>query len=619
MNSLFDLPQVAVEKPIRLITLFSGIGSQEMALRDIGADFERWRAVEFDKFAIAGYNAIHGTDFPVLDIKDVSGKDLEIVDTDKYDYIFVYSFPCFTEDALVLTDKGYKKIVDVKKGDFVLTHANNWKKVVRFCDNGKKQVYKISAMPIDELKCTGNHKFYTREMYRTYPRYVNGKRGSERHFKEPVWKECKDLTKKDYLGIAINQKEEFPDWNGIEIKWEGRKRIERKNDLKPLFSKGSFWWLMGYYLGDGWQRSANGYVSGIVLAANDTKLKKLKSKLNDVGFEYCLADERTVHKVHICSRELGAFVEMFGKYAYGKRVPTEVLNLPKDLLFSFLEGYFAADGYYCAETKFQKATSVSKELIYGIGQCVAKAYHRPYSISKTKRKPTCVIEGRMVNQKDSYNIAFKMSKDKQDKAFYEDGYLWCPINKTEKLGLENVYDIEVEDDHSFTANGVIVHNCQALSLAGKMGGMKEGSGTTSSLLWEVKRLLAECSDLSKSDPKYGMPKILLMENVPQVHSEQNIHDFEIWLNFLREKGYFNHYEDLNAADFGIPQHRDRCFCISILSDEFVDFEFPKPMELDYAIKDFLEDSVEEKYYINKEKSDKLISQLEEEGKLPMGD
>ena len=91
MNVLFDLPQISLNKKIRLITTFSGIGSQEMAMRDIGVDFDIYKAVEFDGFAMNSYNAIHGTDFKPTDICDVHAEDLNIVDTDEYDYIFVYS------------------------------------------------------------------------------------------------------------------------------------------------------------------------------------------------------------------------------------------------------------------------------------------------------------------------------------------------------------------------------------------------------------------------------------------------------------------------------------------------------------------------------------------------
>lgn len=93
---IFDmtLPKFQIEKPIRLIELFAGIGSQAMALCDLGADFEHYRVVEFDRFAIASYNAIHGTEFEPTDITQISGDDLGIIEVDKYCYITTYSFPC---------------------------------------------------------------------------------------------------------------------------------------------------------------------------------------------------------------------------------------------------------------------------------------------------------------------------------------------------------------------------------------------------------------------------------------------------------------------------------------------------------------------------------------------
>lgn len=141
---------------------------------------------------------------------------------------------------------------------------------------------------------------------------------------------------------------------------------------------------------------------------------------------------------------------------------------------------------------------------------------------------------------------------------------------------------------------------------------ENGKSTRSGLLWEVERILKELKDDE-------LPQILLMENVPQVHSEQNIADFESWLNFLRSRGYYNFYQDLNAKDYGIPQNRERCFCVSILSDEFIEFNFPKPIKLKTVMKDYLEEEVDEKYYINNEKSEKLIKQLVESGVLSDSD
>lgn len=149
--------------------------------------------------------------------------------------------------------------------------------------------------------------------------------------------------------------------------------------------------------------------------------------------------------------------------------------------------------------------------------------------------------------------------------------------------------------------------CTDLSLAGKQAGMQRDSGTRSSLLWEVERLLNECEDL---------PQYLLMENVPQVVGKDNLKLFGEWTTFLAKKGYESQYKILNAKDFGVPQNRDRCFMVSILKSEHKVFTFPKGKPLDKRLKDVLEDKVDKKYYINSEKAQNLIDKLIAEGQLP---
>ena len=158
------------------------------------------------------------------------------------------------------------------------------------------------------------------------------------------------------------------------------------------------------------------------------------------------------------------------------------------------------------------------------------------------------------------------------------------------------------DEHTY----VLTYSfpCQDLSLAGKHKGMTKGSGTRSGLLWEVERLLNETENL---------PQILLMENVPQVHGKKNINDFNLWIEFLKSKGYSNFWQDLNAKDYGVAQNRKRCFMVSILGNAV--YEFPKPTKLTKCMKDYLEDEVDEKYYIKSEKAYKLILDLQERGIL----
>lgn len=192
---------------------------------------------------------------------------------------------------------------------------------------------------------------------------------------------------------------------------------------------------------------------------------------------------------------------------------------------------------------------------------------------------------------------------------YPDIIKYLPVKDYIDLNKkEDVYDIEVENAHSFVANNIIVHNCQDLSLAGKQMGMKKGSGTRSGLLWEVERLLQE-----SVDNNLELPDILLMENVPQVCSGKNKEDFESWKNFLSSLRYKNFVKVLDAADFEVPQNRKRCFMVSILKD--VSYEFPEAIPLTRCISDILETDVDEKYYINTPKAKELIQSLIDRGEL----
>ena len=71
-------PKFKIDKPIRLIELFAGIGSQAKALKNLGADFEHWKAIEVDKYAVASYNAVHGTSFEPSDICQIHAEDLDV-------------------------------------------------------------------------------------------------------------------------------------------------------------------------------------------------------------------------------------------------------------------------------------------------------------------------------------------------------------------------------------------------------------------------------------------------------------------------------------------------------------------------------------------------------------
>lgn len=577
---------------MKLLSLFSGIGAFEKALKNANVGYDLVGFSEIDKFAIKSYCAIHGVN-ENLNLGDVSSIDVESL-PQNIDVI-VHGSPCFTGDTLVLTNDGYKEIKDIKIGDYVLDHTNNYNKVINFINQGEKEIWKIKAMGLDELKTTENHKFLVRKKSRIWNKET---RSYQRNFSSPSWIRCDELNKDYYLGVAINQNELLPQWNGVEHICGKGKYI--KNDLINYFENPKFWYFCGRYLGDGWinrRKDRNNNLSRVIICCGKHEDEDFENKIKDL-FHYVKVEERTTFKYQFSNKELATFLNQFGKGAMGKFVPSFVFDLPVDLLKGFLDGYFDADG--CDINNGKRATSISRKLIYGIAQCVAKAYNTPYSIYKTERPNKHIIEDREVNQNDTYQIAFRNSCNE---AFYEDGYIWYPIREVINTHNKDItYDITIENTHSFTANGCIAHNCQDYSVSGKGKGGDKGSGTRSSLMWYSVDII------KKVNPKY-----VIWENVKNVISKKHIHNFNQYIEDLKEVGYTSYYKILNAKDFGLPQNRERIYVISILEDQHT-FEFPQGFPLELKLKDILEGSVEDKYYLS-QKIQNRFKQIRAEGNI----
>lgn len=486
--------------------------------------------------------------------------------------------------------RGYIPIEQVTTGDMVLTHTNTYKRVTKIGTKPNAKIITLRGMCFKEITCTPNHPFYVRKLFRVWNNEI---REYERKFSEPQWLAAGELTKDYYIGYAINTLSQLPKWDGvIATRWKNR-----VNKLAHLFGNPTFWYIMGRYLGDGWKKNSH-TGSGIVICCSSRNRNSLLLALRQLGWRYCISEERTVTKVIICSNELNTFVDRYGYKAHGKLVDAETINLPKHLLKGFVDGFVDSDG--CFVGNEYKCASVSETLIYGMQQCISKAYECPVRIYFSNRRKQTTIEGRIVNQRDSYSLAWHPDKRKQDKAFYEDGYVWFPLRKGgNHVGYSIVYNMSVEDDESYTANGAIVHNCTSISNAGKQAGLTEDSGTASSLLWYCRNAI-----------EIKRPKYLLMENVKALLQKKFQEQFHKWLHELEDFGYTNFYKVLNAKDFGVAQNRERVFMVSIHNCD-KPYIFPNGFELTKCVEDYLEPEVtKQEYYIDQLRvTNKVLSDL----------
>lgn len=137
--------------------------------------------------------------------------------------------------------------------------------------------------------------------------------------------------------------------------------------------------------------------------------------------------------------------------------------------------------------------------------------------------------------------------------------------------------------------------CQDISQAGKQMGLQEGSDTRSALLWRV----ADAVEVLR-------PKYLLQENVAALVSKKFMPDFQKWLDKLSSLGYVSRWARLNAKNYGVPQNRDRVFCLSMRRDVAFDYQFPEPFELLTRLEDVLEEEVSDRYFLKDDAVSKFL-------------
>lgn len=505
------------------------------------ATLDQLKRMNEDKMRLT-YNSIIWSN-NLVDVSKAKGSDFEIEDTDNYTYLLTYSFPCGLAGTKIITKNGYKNIEDVNVGDMVLTHQNRFNKVLKTMTRTSNHYYKIKGLGVPKLYLTEEHPLYVLRD------------------NQEQWIKVKDLKTSDMFLFNINQKQEDVEYS------------------KELL------WLLGRYVADG---HINKYTyNSINFSIN---FEKEKEFLDNVPKEYVSRFKKFKKKCwdyRIADKKLKDLCLQFKTGAINKEIPQWVINLPKEKLQSFFDGYIAGDGHirFRKKTKQIMFATVSEKLFLSMQQIVAKLYNKIL---------TCSI--RVDNRKETFNNCYdcqfiisnyssvqKVIKDK----------IATKIRTIERIEQNvDVYNFEVEEDNSYTCQNVIVHNCQDLSLAGKGAGMEKGSGTRSGLLWEVERILSECKT---------KPQVLFMENVTQVHGAGNDEHFKEWQLRLEELGYQSYWNDLSATDYGIPQTRNRTFMVSILGE--YNYRFPKQKPLKLRLKDLLESNVDEKYYLSQKMID----------------
>jgi ribonucleoside-diphosphate reductase alpha chain len=357
---------------------------------------------------------------------------------------------CLVGDSWIHTKNGGGKLIkDIEIGDEVLTHKGRFRKVIgKQKRKSKNDLFLLKvATRSTPIKITGNHPVLT----------------------NLGWVRVDELEKNKHL-IATNKNIEYqPKDHFIELVNNNISCSTKVNE--KVFVDNDLAWAIGLWFAKGLMtKGDNKKPNGIRLTMGihekdviERAVKIFKDKFNVNSNIYESSYEKNKKTArwitaNINSTILGEyFCKEFGVGCKNKNVSEWIKNLPKDKLMSFLQGVMDGNGskiYSSGKIISNRITLANPKLILSLYEIALKCNYR-VSLNFEEKI------GKLSSDQFVYSIYIRYSDSMYIKSGIDFGDLiYCPIIKLEKLDInEDVYDITVEEDHSFTVAGIVVHNC----------------------------------------------------------------------------------------------------------------------------------------------------------------
>lgn len=501
-----------------------------------------------------------------------------------------FSPDCFPAGTLVLTSDGYQAIDNVGVGQLVWTHNNRWKKVTKVM-TAVKPLLQIRGYGHPGLQVSSEHPFYVR-------------RGKQAGASE--WVTAGQLTRNDYWATPTD----FSASN-LSIPQVGGRGMDISHELL---------WLAGYYAGNGWSRLGNDRAE-LVLTTHFDKADELQRHVEQwspqtragksgarCGYNQLAWHRRNTRTATQLSTNHKGLVEWLrdnvGHRAENKTVPAWLLGLDETCRQRFLDGYMEADGHF--SDGLWMADSVGKKLIFGI-KALASSLGKSVLVYKAKPRAINQIEGRDVTCQPIWSVRWRDEVAQgREQTWRDEGMEWGAVKEVTKLDEPvQVFNLSVEDDESYVAEGVVCHNCTHFSVA---KGGKPVKKAIRGLAWIVKKWVGQadmamvfmenvkefmtwgplvakrCKETRRviklvADPvkkdKNGAPvmnevvsepgeMVPYWEQALVPDKKRSGQTFKQFIKQLRAAGYTVEWKEkgLNACDYGDPTTRNRFFLMA---------------------------------------------------------
>lgn len=515
--------------PIRAIDLFCGGGGFSTGLK---------RAVDrlgrrVDLLAINHWTEAvntHSLNHP--DVRHLQ-EDLAMVDPrvahpDPTVDILLAAPECFPAGTLILCERGLIPIEDVQLGDRVLTHEGRWRAVVRLMRSIQPTVV-LSGHGHNTLELTANHRLFSLKPgpYRHSPAF----KGNRRELPEPEWTPAETIVGRYWSTPTVMEPLPIPE-----------------------VPTGLSWWIIGRWLADGIAGGKNPHQ--VALAVGKAKADDVAQHLDPSWRRY----ERRTTTLFSCRQRGYApwLIRHFGRLSHGKTLPSWALTLPEEARRELLDGYLAGDGCTGRRAKnasFTKATTVSKRLGVGLRLLAESLGHRT-ALSFRHRRTHAVIEGRRVPERPQWNLGW--GGGEREFGLATKIHSWLRVKRV-RPGREavEVYNLEVEEDHSYIADGIVAINCTSHSYSRGDRPISEQSRSTADHVFRwidqrnVKRFIIENVPAFRAwgpTDRKGRP---IKERRGEVYAQ--------YIDRLRSFNYNVETRVLNTADHGGATTRKRLF------------------------------------------------------------
>ncbi|WP_141772731.1 DNA cytosine methyltransferase [Mycobacterium malmoense] len=453
---------------------------------------------------------------------------------------------CFTAGHLVTTyEHGQVPIEDIEVGMLVLTHLGRFRPVTRVQSKPAPETVLVKGHGHTGIETTPSHSFWARESGRVWQ---NDIRQYRREYADAEWLPADELASREALWatpVSIEKDRGVPNYPAL------------FGDDAELAA-----WVLGRWLGDG--SLSFGRNAEVVISCSFNEETELRKWVDRTRHEWKADHKRTAVNFRIGDREARDWLaEHCGVGAGEKQVPTWALMLSAGERAELLAGYMSADGG--TTQRRHRASTVSKKLAISMRLLAESIGHRVALAHDNRDSYT--IEGRTGRARRQWIMHWepKLAAKRSAEAFVDGIHAWSRVRSVEPARSDvTVYNIEVDEDHSYVLDGIVVKNCTNHSVA---RGRKRADAQPDLFGEVLPDAAAERSRATMWDvPRFAEVhryEAVIVENVVEAwHWEP----FRAWLLAMDSLGYDHHVVFLNSMHAqafgpGAPQSRDRMYVV----------------------------------------------------------